>query len=370
VRIGIDATTVSRHRTGVGNYIVELVRGLADLRSEHDFTVFASPEGEAEFEGLPGVRTLPIALASRGARLMWEQALLPGLVRRERLDLLHSPHYTMPLVRAGRSVVTFHDLTFVTHPEWHVPSKRLLFPRMMRWSAGRASHLIADSESTRADMIRVLDVPPARVTAVPLGAGTEYTPAAPAEVRAVCDRHGLEPGRYILYIGVLEPRKNIPRLVGAFARIADRVPGVALVIGGKKGWMYDQIFEQVQRSGLGQRVRFLGYVAHTDLPALYTGALVFAYPSWHEGFGLPVLEAMRCGAAVVTSNVSSLPEVAGDGALQVAPDDEDALAAALLRLAGDEALRTDLGHRARARAAAFSWHRCARETLRVYEATR
>ena len=133
--------------------------------------------------------------------------------------------------------------------------------------------------------------------------------------------------------------------------------------------MYDQIFDQVQRSGLAERARFLGYVPHADLPALYTGALVFAYPSRHEGFGLPVLEAMRCGAAVVTSNVSSLPEVAGDAALQVDPDDEAALAAALLRLAGDESLRADLGLRARVRAAEFSWARCARETLQVYEAT-
>jgi glycosyltransferase involved in cell wall biosynthesis len=175
--------------------------------------------------------------------------------------------------------------------------------------------------------------------------------------------------RYILYVGVLEPRKNIPRLIAAFARIAERVPELVLAIGGKRGWLYDQVFAQVQRSGLAERVRFLGYVPHEDLPALYTGARIFAYPSYHEGFGLPVLEAMRCGAAVVTSNVSSLPEVAGDAALQVAPEDEVALADALLRLATDETLRALLSRRARARAEEFSWERCARETLRVYEAT-
>jgi glycosyltransferase involved in cell wall biosynthesis len=212
-------------------------------------------------------------------------------------------------------------------------------------------------------------VPPERVTAVQLAAGAEYAPASPEAVATVCRRHGLEAGRYILYIGVLEPRKNIPRLIGAFARIAASVPDVVLAVGGKKGWMYDQIFDQVQRSGLAERVRFLGYVPHADLPALYTGARVFAYPSSHEGFGLPVLEAMRCGAAVVTSNVSALPEVAGDAALQVDPDDEAALAQALLRLAGEESLRAELGRRARARAAEFSWARCARETLQVYEAT-
>jgi glycosyltransferase involved in cell wall biosynthesis len=269
---------------------------------------------------------------------------------------------------SARSVVTFHDMTFVTHPEWHVPSKRLMFPRMMRWSARRAGHLIADSDSTRSEMIRVLGMPPDRVTAIPLGAGEEYAPVAPGEVAQVCSRYGLKPGNFILYVGVLEPRKNIPRLVEAFARIAARIPGVVLVLGGKKGWMYRQIFDQVQETGLAERVRFLGYVAHADLPALYTGARVFAYPSYYEGFGLPVLEAMRCGAAVVTSNVSSLPEVAGDAALQVSPDDAAALADAMLQLSNDEALRRELGRRARVRAAGFSWARCARETLQVYEA--
>lgn len=369
MRIGIDATTVTRHRTGVGNYIVQLVRGLAGQPGDHEFTVFTTAEEVGEFDGLTQVRAIPVALPTRGARLAWEQMYLPRLVRRERLDLLHSPHYTTPMRLRARSVVTFHDMTFVTHPQWHVASKRLLFPMIMRWSARRATHLIADSHSTRADLIRVLGVPPDRVTAVPLGAGTEYAPAAPEVLAAVCRRHGLDAGRYVLYIGVLEPRKNIPKLIGAFARIAATLPDVLLAIGGKKGWMYDQIFDQVQRSGLAERVRFLGYVPHADLPALYTGALVFAYPSRHEGFGLPVLEAMRCGAAVVTSNVSSLPEVAGDAALQVDPDDEAALAAALLRLAGDESLRADLGLRARVRAAEFSWARCARETLQVYEAT-
>ena len=231
MRIGIDATTVTRHRTGVGNYIVQLVRGLAGQPGDHEFTVFTTAEEVGEFDGLTQVRAIPVALPTRGARLAWEQMYLPRLVRRERLDLLHSPHYTTPMRLRARSVVTFHDMTFVTHPQWHVASKRLLFPLIMRWSARRATHLIADSHSTRADLIRVLGVPPDRVTAVPLGAGTEYAPAAPEVVAAVCRRHGLDAGRYVLYIGVLEPRKNIPKLIGAFARIAATLPDVLLAIG-------------------------------------------------------------------------------------------------------------------------------------------
>ena len=369
MHIGIDATTVSDQRAGVGNYIVQLVRSLAAQDGGHDFTVFVDREQVKEFEGLPRVRPLAVAVRGRGARLVWEQASLPGLARRERLDLLHSPHYTMPARLRTRSVVSFHDLFFVTHPEWHVPAKRVLFPPIMRWSARHASHLIASSHSTRDDVIRVFGVPPDRVTVVPLGAGVEFAPAPPAAVAEVCGRHGLAPNDYILSIGVLEPRKNLPRLVGAFARIAARAPDVVLAIAGKQGWQYEQIYDQVQRSGLGDRVRFVGYVPHADLPALYTGARVFAYPSLSEGFGLPVVEAMRCGTAVVTSDVSSLPEVAGDAALQVPPDDEASLADALLRLAQDDSLRATLARRGIARGQEFSWARCARETLRVYEAT-
>jgi glycosyltransferase involved in cell wall biosynthesis len=369
MRIGIDATTVARQPAGVGNYIVRLVRALAEEQTSHEFTVFVTPDGQAAFEELPSIRIVPIALRGTALRTAWEQAFLPALVRRERLDLLHSPHYTMPLRLSVRSVVTFHDMTFVTHPEWHVRSKRLFFPLMMRWSAHRATHLIANSHSTRGDLMRVLGVPPERVTAIPFGAAPEYRPMPPAEVKAVAERYGLEAGRYILYVGVLEPRKNIARLVSAFARIAGEVPGAVLALGGKKGWMYDQIFEQVRRSGLGDRVRFLGYVKERDLPALYTGARVFAYPSYYEGFGFPVLEAMQCGTPVVTSNVSSLPEVAGDGALLVDPEDEAGLACALLRLVREEPLRQGLTRRALARAAQFSWSRCARQTLEVYEAT-
>jgi glycosyltransferase involved in cell wall biosynthesis len=273
----------------------------------------------------------------------------------------------MPLRHGTRAVVTFCDMTFLLHPELHQPVKRVYFPAMMRWSASHADRLITISESTRDDLVRLWGIAPERVTAVPLAAGADYRPPSSQAVAAACGRHGLRPGGYILYVGVLEPRKNIDRLVAAFGRVADRLPGLDLVIAGKHGWMYDRIFEQVESLGLANRVRFPGYVPQEDLPGLYGGARVFAYPSRYEGFGLPVLEAMRCGVPVVTTNVSSMPEVAGEGAILVDPDDVSGLADALVRLVEDRALAAELARRGREQASRFSWERCAIETRRVYQ---
>jgi glycosyltransferase involved in cell wall biosynthesis len=264
-------------------------------------------------------------------------------------------------------VVTFHDLTFVLYPELHQVAKRIFFPAMMRWSARHARRIITVSESTRQDLVRTLGVSPERVTTVLSAVDADYRPATAAQVAEVCARYGLRSGAYLLYVGVLEPRKSIDRLVEAFARISPGADGLKLVIAGKRGWMYDQIFAQVAALGLQDRVTFPGYVPRADLPPLYSGARAFVYPSRYEGFGLPVLEAMSCGAPVVTTNVSSLPEVAGDGALLVDPDDVPALAAALARVVHDARLREQLSSRGRTRASSFSWERCARETIRVYQ---
>jgi glycosyltransferase involved in cell wall biosynthesis len=368
VRIGIDATALPFQRTGVANYVFGLLRGLAAVDRDNSYVVFARPIHIREF-GIdhPNFRFVPIDFRARGLRLAWEQVGLPRRVRAERLDLLHSPHYTMPLRHSARSVVTFCDMTFLMHPELHQPVKRAFFPAMMRWSARHADRLITISESTRDDLSRLWDIDPERMTPVPLAAGAEFRPATPEAVAAACGRHWLRPGGYILYVGVLEPRKNVDRLVAAFGMAGDGLRGLDLVIAGKRGWMYDEIFAQVQALGLADRVRFTGYVHQEDLPGLYSGARLFAYPSRYEGFGLPVLEAMRCGVPVVTTNVSSMPEVAGDAALLVSPDDVAGLADAMARLVEDPALAADLGRRGRERAASFSWERCARETRAVYE---
>lgn len=369
MRIGIDATAVPHQRTGAGNYIFNLIQTLAAVDQANEYVVFGRAELEAELVlDTPRVRFVRREFPSRGVRLAWEQVGLPLDVRSERLDVLHSPHYTMPVLRFARSVVTFHDMTFVMYPDLHQRVKRVFFPRTMRLSARRADRLIVVSDSTREDLVRMWGVDRARITTIPLAADPGFRPQSPDEIAAGCARYDLRPGCYILYVGMLEPRKNVDRLVEAFGQVAGAMPGMDLVIAGRRGWMYDQIFAQVEALRLRDRVRFTDFVPQESLPALYGGARLFAYPSKYEGFGIPVLEAMSCGTPVVTTNVSSMPEVAGDAAVLVAPDDVAGLASALRKVADDPALRADLSCRGLARAKAFSWERSARETIAVYQA--
>jgi glycosyltransferase involved in cell wall biosynthesis len=367
MRIGIDATAMPRQRTGAGNYIFNLVRALSRIDDANEYVVFAKSHHVEELsisaDNFTFVRTDP---PSRGLRLLWEQTALPMHAKRHRLDVLHSPHYTMPVIASCPRVVTFHDATFFLFPELHQPIKRAFFPRMIRWSGRHADELIADSESTRQDIIAQCGVSPDRIHTVHIAASADCAPPDESELLDVLSRHGLERGRYLLYVGVLEPRKNVPQLVEAFGRVAAACPSLMLVIAGRKGWMYDSIFERVVSLGLLERVRFLGYVATEELGSLYAGSRAFVYPSRYEGFGIPVLEAMQAGAAVITSDRSSLSEIAGDAALLVDPDDVSALAEALKLVVTDDALARSLVDRGLKRAAMFSWDRTAAATLAVY----
>jgi len=228
---------------------------------------------------------------------------------------------------------------------------------------------VADSNATRADLVRHYGVAESKVHVVHLGRDESLAPVHDPQVRAAARVHAGIGERYLFYVGTLQPRKNLSRVVQAFARLAG-APGmhdVQLVLAGKRGWLYDELFAEVERCGLGGRVLFPGYVDGADLPALYGGALGFVYPSLYEGFGIPVLEAQACGVPVMTSNNSSLPEVAGDAALLVDPTDVDAIAEAMRRLATDDALRAELVQRGFENVKRFSWEKCARETLAVLE---
>jgi glycosyltransferase involved in cell wall biosynthesis len=371
MRIVFDATAIPLRPTGAGNYILNLISALAAIDAHNQYFIFAAPDYIEQL----GIRQanftfLPVRLSGRGRRLIWEQIGLPGRARALGAHVLHSPHYTMPILKRARQVVTFHDMTFFLLPEAHGRGKRIFFRAMMRWSARHSDRLIAVSQSTGRDIARVLGVPASKIAVTPEAAGPAFHPQPQATVDAVCAHYGLTSGRYIYYVGVLEPRKNVPLLIEAYAAIAASYPDVPLVLAGKKGWMYEAIFARVQALGLVDRVRFLGHVPLDHLIGLYSGAAAFAYPSRYEGFGLPVLEAMQCGAPVVTSNVSSMPEVVGDAAILVDPDDARVVASALRRLLDDPVAAAGLGRRGIERARSFSWERCARETLQVYESLR
>ena len=371
LRIAIDASAIPAQPAGAGVYTYELVRALAAEIERHRLFVFARP---GVFAGLPNADVIEVDPPSRIARLAWEQLAMPGLLSRYRIDVLHSPHHHTPLgswtpnicLRPHR-VVTFHDATFLLLPQRYPALRRAYMTLVTRAAARVADAIVTPSRTARDDVVRTLGVDPGMVVAIPEAAGARFSPEDdPGERERVRRAYAL-PERYVLSVGSLEPGKNRGRLILAYARL--RAEGIAapLLIAGQPAWRHEAEAELVRGLGLERDVRFLGYVPDADLPALYRGAALLAFPSLYEGFGLPVLEAMACGTPVVTSDRSATAEIANDAALLVDPHDIDALASAIGRLLADEQLRDELRARGLARAGEFSWRRAAQETLSLYE---
>ena len=362
IRVAVDATSVPRRLTGAGMYVARLLGRLA-AREDVELDVLASPASMGQVVP-PGVRGHAVATAARGraARIAWTQLAAGRAARRCGAELLHGTHYELPLRAGLPCCVTVHDLTLITHPEWHEPVKVRYFGWALRRAVRVARRVLCVSATTARDLVEVLGVDPGRVDVTPLG--TDLAPASEAEVAAVRQRLGLR-GPYLLGLGTLEPRKDLPTLVRAFADLAREVPHT-LVLAGLAGWGTGAVAEAVAASGVAERILLAGYVPEEEKAALYTGAEVFCYPSRYEGFGLPVAEAMACGVPVVTTTGGSLPEVAGGGALLVEPGQADALAGALAKLLADPAERAALAARGRARAAELTWERCADLTAAAY----
>ncbi len=367
LHIAYDATALPPHPVGAGNYIIQLLRALIEQSTKARFTVFAQPH-QRVLLNLPAdapVRFVDVPTMSPAVRLLWEQTVFPWHLARLKPDLLHSPHYTMPLAAPVPVVVTLHDATFFYYPQHHTFAKRHFFPFIMRRSAHRAAALLTVSESTRRDMQRWIAAPLEKTFATPLGVAPDFHPVDEDTVLARVARKYNLPPKFILFVGLLEPRKNLPALFRAYTRLAASDSETALVIVGRKGWLPQAILEQVP-AHLHTRIIFTGYVAQADLPVVYNLAQVFVYPSFYEGFGFPVLESLACGTPVVTTPVSSMPEVAGEAALYAPPEDDAALSEAILRILQDPALAQDLRTRGLARAAQFTWQRTARLTWQVY----
>jgi len=363
--IGIDASrATAARRTGTENYSLHLIRELLALGGGgHRFRLYFNQALPPDIS-LPGAerRVIPFPRLWTHLRLSWEMAIHPP-------DLLFVPSHVLPLVHPRRCVVTVHDLGYHYYPEAHTLFQNAYLRWSTRYNARTASRVLADSEATCQDLIRYYQIPEEKIRVVYPGRDESLARVTdPATLSAVSARYGLF-GPYLLYVGTLHPRKNLARLVQAFASLPDSLrsqfPGLRLVLAGQKGWLYQDIMDQVHKLGLKSRVVLTGYVPDEDLPALLSGALAFAFPSLYEGFGFPVLEAMACGVPVVCSDSSSLPEVAGDAALLVDPLDIDALAGALAQVMVDEGLRRRLVGRGFQRIQRFSWRRCAQETWQV-----
>ncbi len=359
--IGIDASRAARaERTGTEAYSFHLIRALLDAAPQHRFRLYSDRALPREFD-LPNAkpRVMPFPRLWTHARLAAEMLTHPPHV-------LFVPAHVVPLIHP-RSVVTVHDLGYLYFPQAHPALARVYLNLSTRWSVRAAAHVMADSYATQADLIRHYHVPPAKITvAYPGRDETLRRVNDPEVIEGVKHRYGIH-GGYLLYLGTLQPRKNLLRLVQAFLYFKSEVSNFKLVLAGSKGWLYDEIFAEVKRLRLESYVLFPGRIAEDDKAALFSGAETFVFPSLYEGFGLPVIEAMQCGTPVLCSTRSSLPEVAGDAALLVDPFDVDALSRAMLRLVKDLDLRRTLVERGYAQARKFSWRSCAASVLSVLE---
>ena len=377
MRVGLDVSLVPGERAGGGQYAWQLARALPAVDPATSYVLYpvfyhiVHPDyARAELPHAPNVSVAFRRLPAPLVRALWA-AETPGWLKEIALgavDVVHSTTFCVPRLRGRtRLVVTIYDLSFVTHPEFHLEANVRHCLAGTRAAIERADAIIAISEHTRRDLVERLGAPAERIVVTPLAADPALRPVSDRARRDEVRRRYRLPERFALYLGALEPRKNLLRLLEAYAALDERQRReVRLVVAGASGWLNDSVHAQVEKLGLGPAVCFAGYVAGDDMAALYSLADVFVYPSLYEGFGLPVLEAMACGTPVVTSNVASLPEVTGDAAILVAPEEVDGIRDALSRVLDDATLRADLSRRGLARAAQFSWDRCARQTLDVY----
>ncbi len=386
MRIGIDITSAVRQGAGIGRFTRELICALLALDAPHEYVLFAATGGLPRSVLEP--RLAHMIRAAGGSRSkfeicdlkflsddwlhrIWHRARLPIPIQIAlgRVDLFHEPDFVLPpTLPRTPTIVTVHDLSFIRDPDSAFPPLRRYLNRVVPRSVARATRILADSLATKNDLGELLGTPPEKITVMYGGVDAHFQPVRePQRITVLRNKYRLGAEPFILGLGTIQPRKNYQRLIRAFSNIKYQVPNIKLIIAGGKGWLYDDIFAEVRRLGLEGQVVFPGFVDDEDLPALYSAAELLAYPSLYEGFGLPVLEAMACGTPVVTSNVSSLPEVSGDAALLVEPSDVNAMAEAMCRLLQDANLRQQLVAQGFEQARQFTWDKAARQLLEMYE---
>lgn len=357
--VGIDASRMSIHqRTGTENYSRQIIHGLLSEDVDWRWRLYLNAPASSFSAVLPQhaeVRSIP------SARLWTHYRLSRELLTR-RPDLLFVPAHVIPIVHP-RAIVTIHDLGYLHVPEAHTNSQRRMLDLTTRWSAKVAHHIIAPSKRTREDLIKHYNVPETRISVIHHGVGTRFSDIEHSRVEHVLDQYGLTKP-FVLAVGTIQPRKNLPMLSRAVARShLDH----DVVIAGKRGWMADQVVTELAATGLGDRLRIIDYVPDEDLPGLYAAADVFVQPSRFEGFGMPVLEAMASGTPVLSASGSSLTEIAGDAASLFDPDDISALVDLLEHITGDSAQRRRIIRKGLTWSAQFTWERAARQTRSIVE---
>lgn len=378
MHIAIDYNAAVRQGGGIGRFVREITRVASQAAPQHRFSLWYAARGLDENSShMQALRDLvaqrrnitprPIPLTERMLTIAWHRARVPLSVERfvGDVDVVHGTDFVLPPTKA-KTLLSIHDFAYIIHPETAPPELRRYLGSVVPRNIARADHIHVNSRATKADMERLIGVDPSKSTIVYSGSGADFYPRSTAQIAELNQRLSL-PERYILNVGTVQPRKNVERLIEAYAQLGDLAADVPLVIAGKRGWMAEPIYAAVQKYNLAQRVQFLDFVSDQDLPTLYSGALVMAYPSLYEGFGVPIVEAQACGTPVITSNISSLPEIAGNAAILVDPHDPSAIANALRRILTESDLVTQLRIAGPRQAAKFTWEGTGLGILQLYE---
>jgi len=363
MRIGIDARLVYYSQAGIGQYILHLINGLAQIDRENEYVILQSRKDDTTIVQQPNFRRVSLWTPSHH-RL--ERVSLNMELMRLGLDLLHSPDFIPPHRPSCKSVITVHDLAFLLYPHFLTKESARYYGHIDQavcWT----DHIIAVSNCTKRDTIEHLGVPEDKITVVYEATNPIFHPIDRDQARQqVRDRYGVE-GPFVLFVSTIEPRKNVPTLLLAFRQLCECYQqDVELVLAGSKGWLFEDVYNLVGELNLDDRIHMIGQVPSEDLLNLYNAAELLAHPAFYEGFGLPPLEAMSCGLPAVVANVASLPEVVGDAALLIDPNERDELTVAMWRVLTDQALNQEMRTKGLRQAERFSWTRAAQETLDIY----
>lgn len=376
MRIAIDITSLPTQLVGVGSYAKNLITSLTKFDTENQYFIFVKREHSNVFtinQSNLSIIYQKNILRNKILRVLWEQFILPLYIKRLKIDLLHSIHYTIPLFAGCKVVVTFHDMTFFLYPKKHIFIKRIFFKLFIYISSWRANRLIAVSNNTKKDIIKFMHINNGKIDVVYEIIDSKYHPIKNKSAILKVKKKYKIFNKFILYVGTLEPRKNIVNLIQAYYKLISKNNVThQLVIVGKKGWHYQEIFKIVTKLNLNkgrERIVFTGYVSEEELPFLYNAADVFVYPSLYEGFGIPPLEAMACGVPVISSNLSSIPEVIGEAGILINPYNIQDIYQTLYKLLNDDKLKKELKSKGLKRAQEFSSEKLANETIKVYKKT-
>lgn len=365
MNIGIDARPLIGNKSGIGNYLEQILRVWAKSSKQNDYYLFAHKDFNLPSE----LRSIGKIVLPLKPGTIWVQTAIPYLLDRYNIDLFWGPNYSIPLIRPKKTkaVITVHDMVSFVYPET-LPAKTVIHNRFgLPMYLHHADYVITESESTKRDILRFLDYPHSRVDITLLGVNQRFFQNI-SERDQILRKHDID-FPYILSVGTIEPRKNLIGVIQAFFRLLKgHTVEHRLVVVGANGWKYSAVYELLEsHPELKERIYFLGYVPDEDLPALYQGASLFVYPSFYEGFGLPPLEAMASGVPVIASNVSSIPEVVGDAGLLVNPYSIDEMANAIERILTNQELAYTLSKTGLERARTFTWDRTAKQTLSIFE---